>query len=216
MSLPKPYNFLCGQIEEAKSLVLRFHYSKRFSANVQFVGTFHKDGGLFGDQGECIAAAVFSIPPTVWSEEVLELTRLVKHPNYKFELSKLISLCVKEIKKSKKRFDLLVSYADSTQKHHGGIYQACSWFYDGKRNPAQDGILINGKFTPNRTCSSLYGTKSAKLLKDHLRTCTIQRHFDEGKFLFWKPLNRNGEKKAERLKLRKLSYYKPNNSLLTD
>jgi hypothetical protein len=204
---PKDLNFLVGQVQDAKNLVLRFHYSKRFAANVQFVGTFHENGGLFGDQGKCVAAAVFSIPPTRWKEEVLELTRLVRHEDYKINLTQLISKCIKLL--NKKGYDLIVSFADFTQNHHGGIYQACSWFYGGKREKRMDGLVINGKFFPGRTCNSIWGTRSPNLIKEILRAHTIEPHFDEGKFLFWKPLNRNGEKKAIRLGLNKLPYFKP-------
>jgi hypothetical protein len=201
--------FLTGQIDDAKYLVKKFHYSKRFPANVQFIGSLHEHGGLFGDQGICIAAAVFSIPPTRWKTEVLELSRLVRHEQYKIELSKLISLCIKELKK-RNRFDLVVSFADFTQNHHGGIYQACSWNYHGKRKKGNDGLIINGKFVPGRTCNSLWGTRSQQKLKYHLRTCEIEPHYDEGKFLFWKAINKKGKKKANILGLKSIKYFKPN------
>jgi hypothetical protein len=200
-------NFLIGQLESAKNLILRFHYSKRFSANVQFIGTYHVDGGLFGDQGECVAAAIFSIPPTRWNEEVLELTRLVRHEQHKIELTSLISKCLKELKKT--RFDLVVSFADYTQNHHGGIYQACSWFYGGKRERSQDGLIINGKFIHRRTCNSIWGTSSPQKLSNILRNCTVVPHFDEGKFLYWKSIRKTGILKASKLRLEKLEYPKP-------
>ena len=56
------------------------------------------------------------------------------------------------------RFDIAISYADATQDHHGGIYQACSWNFHTYRKPKEDGLIIDGKFVPKRSVSSRYGT----------------------------------------------------------
>jgi hypothetical protein len=206
--------FLIGQVEEAKRLVMSFHYSRRFPANIQFIGSWHNNGGLFGDQGNAVGTAIFSIPPTRWKEEVLELSRLVRDDNVEVNLSGLISKCCKEIKKSR-RFDLVVSFADFTQGHHGGIYQSCSWNFAGKRGKRMDGLIINNKFFPGRTCNSVWGTRSPNRIKDVLRTHTIEPHFDEGKYLYWKAINRNGLKKAELLGLKSLPYPKPTRQSLS-
>src|SRR5688572_30368210 len=71
-------HFRTGRTDEANALVMAFHYSKRVPSNVQMVGSLHLDGGLFGGDGEMVAAAYFSIPPTRWAEPVLELSRLVR------------------------------------------------------------------------------------------------------------------------------------------
>lgn len=202
------YFFGSGFSDEAIDLVVKHHYSHRAPANVQFVGTLHEDGGLFGDRGTCIAAAFFSLPPTRWSEKVWELSRLVKRDDINFPLTSLISKCVKYIKKSGK-IDLLVSFADSTQGHHGGIYQAASWLYGGKRERRIDGILVNGHFYPGRTCNSLWGTRSPQKLKEIHKSKTIEPHYDEGKHLYYLPLDRRGKAKAKRLGLEVLPYPKP-------
>jgi hypothetical protein len=199
-------HFLVGQIEEAAVLVKKYHYSRRPPANVQFVGTLHLDGGLFGDQGECVAACCFSIPPTRWKEKVFELSRLVRKEDVNVNLSFLISKCLKLLKK---KIDLVVSFADFTQGHHGGIYQACSWNFSGKRMRQMDGLLINSKFIPGRSCNSMFGTRSPERIKSVLRFADIEPHYDEGKFLYWKALSRNGAKKAGRLGLVALDYPKP-------
>ena len=36
------------------------------------------------------------------------------------------------LKKRNKKLRLIVSYADSTQGHHGGIYQASNWIFAGE------------------------------------------------------------------------------------
>jgi hypothetical protein len=202
------YTFHAGQMDEANPLVLQYHYSKRLPSNVQFVGTWHDPGGLFGDFGDAIAACYFSIPPTRWKEEVWELSRLVRRDDAQISLTGLISDCCHWIKK-KGLIDLLVSFADSTQGHHGGIYQASSWNYAGKREPNCDGLIIDGIFRPGRSCNSIYGTRSLKRLKALRPTMQIEEHFDKGKFLYWKSLKKSGAEKAKAMGLLCLPYPKP-------
>src|ERR1051326_2249045 len=91
-------HFRVGHYEEACHLIKAFHYSRRVPSNVQFIGTWHADGGLVGDFGEPIAACVFSIPPTRWSIPVLELSRLVRHEGECPPLTRLISRCCRELR----------------------------------------------------------------------------------------------------------------------
>lgn len=194
----KNLHFRTGRRRDADALVRQFHYSGRPPANVQIVGSLHEDGGLFGGDGNMVAACYFSIPPNPsWTEPVLELSRLVRAEE-QVNLSRLVSLTVREIKK-KRIWDLLISYADAAMDHHGGIYQACSWEYVGKRAKRIDGIVVNGSFFPNKSASSRFGTQSIiKLRKEYE---DVFPHYDEGKHLYFKPINRRGKAKAKRLGL---------------
>ncbi len=202
------YHFRVGHVDEASELVKRHHYSGRPPGNIQCVGTWHSSGGLFGDYGEAVAACFFSIPPTRWAEDVWELSRLVRTDAVASSLTGLISATCGYIKKTGQA-DLLVSFADKTQDHHGGIYQAASWFYNGARIPQNDGLLVDGVFVPGRSCNSKWGTRSADALQKLLPAHTIEQHWDEGKHLYWRPLRRSGQKKASRLGLEALAYPKP-------
>lgn len=198
-------NFLTHQGDDARDMVEKFHYSGRVPSNVQFIGSLHADGGLFGDTGPLMAAAFFSLPPTRWSEPVLELSRLVRG-NEPQHLTKLISECCKRLKRHK--WDLVVSFADATQGHFGGIYQACSWNYHGQRERRMDGVLVDGQFVPGRSCNSKWGTRSPSKLAEI--GVNAVPHYDEGKHLYWRALNRAGKAKATRLKLESNAYPKPN------
>jgi len=195
-----------GETDEARALVNRYHYSHRFPSNVQVCATWHEPGGLFGDSGPPIAAVVFSIPPTRWSEPVWELSRLVRRDDVDCQLTGLISSAVRYIKQTG-RMDLLVSFADRTQGHHGGIYQAASWNYAGKRGARMDGVVVDGVFVPGRSANSRWGTRSP----GRLRALGIEAtpHMDEGKYLYWKPLTKSGARKAARLGLGSFSYPMP-------
>jgi hypothetical protein len=194
--------------EEIWPLVKQFHYSRRMPGNIQHCYAIRLAGGLFGDKGEVVAGSIFSIPGTRWSEEVLELTRLVRHPDCAVPMSRLIAFSCHWLKLSK--HPLVVSFADWTQNHHGGVYQAAGWYYDGCRDRAMDGVQIDGVFKPGRSCNSTWGTRSPGKLRKLLPSKQIEPHFDEGKHLYWKPLMPAGKRRAARLGLRVTPYPKPN------
>ena len=201
------YHFHVGHFDQAESLVKKYHYSKRMAGNVQFCCTWHKSGGLFNDYGDAVAACIFSIPPTRWSVPLLELSRLVRSPECNRPLTQLISAACKMLKRKKQT--LVVSFADMTEDHHGGIYQASSWFYSNFREPSQDGLLINGTFVPGRSCNSRWGTRSPSKLGEILKGQEVAPHFDKGKHLYWKPLGVVGKRDAELIGLQKLQYPRP-------
>jgi hypothetical protein len=105
--------------------------------------------------------------------------------------------------------DLVISFADLEEDHHGGIYQASSWVYDGLRSERLDGFNIDGVFVPARTCNGRYGTSSFKQLAQKLGAEHVEAHFDNGKHCYWKALSKEGMQKAMRLGLRSRSYPKP-------
>ena len=109
--------------------------------------------------------------------------------------------------RQKKSTDLLVSFADWTQGHHGGIYQSASWHFDGLRDKRMDGVIVKGAFVPGRSANSKWGTRSPTKLAE--RGIHAEPHYDEGKFLYWFPVNRQGRKKAIRLNLKSVDYPKP-------
>lgn len=192
--------FCAGDEHAARHLVMNNHYSRRWPSNVQFIATAHVAGGLIGI-GDAVAAAVFCIPPTRWSEPVLELSRLVRG-NRKVPLSALLSWSVRQLRKNGE--SLLVSFADKTQGHEGYVYRASNWNEHGDRERTMDGLVVNGEFIPGRSCNSTYGTRSPSLLKERFPDWSIEPHYDEGKRLFWLPLNECGRAAAARLDLQNM------------
>jgi len=71
---------------------------------------------------------------------------------------------MKFLVKSNPKLKLVVSYADQSQGHHGGIYQAGNWIYTGAGKP-DNFYMIKGKLTHPRTLASkkvkqnIYGAK---------------------------------------------------------
>lgn len=196
-------SIITGLSDDSRYLVENFHYSGYVPSNIQYVFTEYEDRSA-------IATCMFSIPSTRWKEQVLELCRLVRKDDININLTSLISRSIKEIKKEN-RFNLLVSFADSTHNHFGGIYQAASWNFHQLRKPQHDGFIIDGRFVCRRTCNHRYGTSSRRLVEVLSKEGkSISIHFDSGKYLYWKSINNSGKNKAKRLGLQSLDYPKPN------
>lgn len=119
-----------------------------------------------------------------------------------FQISQLVSWTTR---KALAECEVLVSFADQTQRHVGFIYQASGWAYHGLRERRMDGLIVDGTFVPGRTCNSVYGTRSPDLLRSRMPNADIQPHFDEGKHLYWKSNNR---KRIELLGLQSKPYPK--------
>jgi hypothetical protein len=63
--------------------------------------------------------------------EACELVRVALR-NHQTEVSRIISIAIKFLKKSNPKLKVCVSFADPNQGHHGGIYQAGNWIYTGR------------------------------------------------------------------------------------
>ena len=74
-------------------------------------------------------------------------------------VSRIAAQAIRFLKRQSQGLRLIVSYADPKQGHHGGIYQAGNWTYQG-RSKAQRELLINGLFTHKRSAHAKYGTAS--------------------------------------------------------
>ena len=84
--------------------------------------------------------------------ETCELTRVALKGHH-HPVSKILSLTIKFIKKFYPNIKLLVSFADTKQNHHGGIYQATNWVYLGKTKTGKF-FEYNKKIIHPRTISS--------------------------------------------------------------
>ena len=130
--------------EAAKYAVENWHYSKCMPVGkIVKVGVWEKSAFigcvLFGRGANKGLGTPFGLEQT----EVCELVRisLKKHLT---PVSRIMMLAIKFLSKSNKGIKLIVSFADTDQGHHGGIYQATNWIYNGKTQSA-DEYLYKGK-----------------------------------------------------------------------
>jgi hypothetical protein len=136
--------------EAAKFACENWHYSKCVP-----VGKLVKVGAWEG--GKYIGVVLFGrgatpnlgSPYNLGQDECVELVRiaLTKHQT---PVSKIAAIAIKFLKKSNSKIKLIVSFADQSQGHHGGIYQAGNWIYAGQGDAAKF-YMIKGKLTHPRS-----------------------------------------------------------------
>jgi len=136
--------------EAAKYACVNWHYSGCLPA-----GKLVKVGAW--ENGKFIGVVLFGRgatpnlgrPYNLGQDECVELVRiaLTKHHT---PVSRIASLAMKFLSRSNPKLRLIVSFADQSQGHHGGIYQAGNWVYNGQGDPAKF-YMIRGKLTHPRS-----------------------------------------------------------------
>jgi hypothetical protein len=130
--------------EAAKYAVEHWHYSKTMPVSKSAkIGVW--------ENGKFIGIVIYALganphlgsPYGLKQFEAAELVRvaLTKH---KTPVSRILSIAQAFLKQQSPGLRLLVSYADTEQGHHGGIYQASGWIYRGT-TPAKVDFICNGK-----------------------------------------------------------------------
>ena len=140
----------------AQAAVLRWHYS-RLMPKFKLIkyGIWEDDlftgVVIFGQGNTPNAHQQFGIT----RENVCELVRIALRSDHRLPVTQLVSKCLALLKASNPGIRLVVSYADSAQGHHGGIYQAGNWIYIGA-STYEGAWRINGKVVHHRTVSENY------------------------------------------------------------
>lgn len=141
--------------EAAKYAVENWHYSKRMPKsklakfgvweNKRFVGVV-----IFGVG----ATPEIAKPYGLKSTEVCELVRvaLTKH---RTPVSRIIAITLRMLKTTMPGLRVVVSFSDTSQGHHGGIYQAGNWILTGSTE--YHAYRVNGKIVHPRVCQHRYG-----------------------------------------------------------
>ena len=148
--------------EEAKSLLLQYHYLKDFSKD--FKSGFNY--GLFKDTdwdcplrvGGCLGTCIFTGLPVPEiavgafglqrqeQEGLFELSRLCIHPDTQQDEYNItawfVSRCIRQLRKDT-RVRAIISYADSSF-HGGTIYRACNFKYCGLSDTKKDFYYADG------------------------------------------------------------------------
>ncbi len=145
--------------EAAKFACDNWHYSQCLPAgklvkvgaweNGKFIGVV-----LFGRGANNRMASAYNLE----QDEACELVRIAlkKHET---PVSRIASLAMRFLNKQSAGLRLIVSYADPSQGHHGGIYQAGNWIYLG-RSQAQRGLIVDGVFMHKRSANAKFKTAS--------------------------------------------------------
>lgn len=140
--------------EAAKYAVENWHYSRSLPA-----GKLFKVGAWEGDK--FIGCIIFGYGATpqllkpygLVQTEGCELVRIAMR-QHATPVSRVLGLALRILKRENPGTRLVVSFADPSQGHHGGIYQATNWTYAGASASARF-FRIHGKLTHPRSIGSL-------------------------------------------------------------
>jgi len=174
--------------EAATHAVMKWHYSKAMPAG-KIIGY-----GVWDDNG--FAGSVIygrGANPRLGERygldqvEVCELVRVALKPRHQFPTSQAVSMSLRQIRCENPGLRLVLSYADTKEKHHGGIYQAMNWVYVGETF-AQT-VVLHGKRVHQRTVVSKYGTAKIEYLRKYVDP-TAYRIMQEAKHKYLMPLDK--------------------------
>jgi len=129
----------------AKYAVETWHYSQ-----VLPVPPLVKIGAW--EAGKFIGVVIFSRgannnllkPFGLTATEGCELTR-VALTRHDAPVSRVVRLAMQFLKRNSPELRLIVSFADPSEGHHGGIYQAGNWIYTGRQPSTTEYIAPDGK-----------------------------------------------------------------------
>jgi hypothetical protein len=131
MSIKEKYTVKSIDSYLCKDWLLNKHYAKRIPSISYAFGLFNEQNLLNGIicYGRPVAhILVKNAFNGEYQEQFLELNRLVVNEGLE---KNTLSYFVAESLNMLPKPQVLVSYADSSQNHHGYIYQATNWFYTG-------------------------------------------------------------------------------------
>lgn len=153
----------------ARWAVLAYHYSRDAfpSGRALYFGVW-EDGTFIGcviiSRGAC---ANIGQPFGVAQHQIAEVTRIALAPGHVAPVSQVLAIVVRLLRRSNPGLEMLISYADQRQHHHGGVYQSSNWTYLGETG-REALLLVHGRETHARTISSKFGTRDLQWLREHV------------------------------------------------
>lgn len=139
----------------ARYAVLRWHYSRTMPVGKLATFGVWEDGAFVGaviyGRG---ATHKLGSPYGLGQTECVELVR-VALTDHATPVTRIIAATLRQLRAACPGLRLVVSYADTAQGHHGGIYQAGNWVYTGTTGSSDCYYVVNGVKTHGRSVSSL-------------------------------------------------------------
>jgi len=143
----------CGH-DAAKYAVEHWHYSRCMpSGKLVRVGAWEDERFIGAIMYGLGATPMLCRPYGLAINQVAELVRVALAP-HKAPVSRMMAISLKMLRKFCPGLRIVVSFADTNEGHHGGIYQATNWIYAGRSDAAKFGVL-NGKVIHPRTISEM-------------------------------------------------------------
>jgi hypothetical protein len=167
----------------------KWHYSKSLpTGKLVKIGVWENNvfiGCVLFSRG---ANRHFMTPYGLTQKDGAELTRIALH-NHQNPVSRIVAIAIKFLKKKCPDLQLLVSYADPEEGHHGGIYQAGNWIYIGVSGSIRLKYWHKNKWRHQRSLWTLI-QKNPDFVK------TLKTHKTEPKHTYLMPLTSQMREKA--------------------
>lgn len=166
MTVPARGLFVAPCSREAADFDCRaFHYSGCLPAGRALFYGVWEDGQHAGcvvvSRGAC---ANIGRPFGLRQDQVAEVTRIALRPGHVAPVSQVLAVVVRLLRRSNPGLELLISYADQRQGHHGGVYQGAGWVYLGETG-REATLFLHGREVHARTVSSRFGTRDVQWLR---------------------------------------------------
>jgi len=180
--------------EAAKYACTNWHYSKSIpKSKLVKIGVW-EDNIYIG----CVIYSYGATPDLVKPyglkmNEGCELTRIALN-KHQSPVSRIMAISLKLLKKSNPGLKLVVSFADSNENHHGGIYQATNWVYSGMSSGCYFFKDKKGKIWHPRNVSENLSL-SGKIIKPS----QCEKIWKSGKHRYLMPLDDNMRKQVQQL-----------------
>lgn len=191
----------------AKFAAQRWHYSGTLpNGKIACFGVWESNrfiGAIVYGRG---ANNHMSRPYGLTQTECVELVRIAL-TEHAAPVTQMIAASLRQLRAACPGLRLVVSYADTAQGHHGGVYQAASWLYTGARGSSDAYYLVNGERTHGRTVSNFarYRKRPDETSLDYVRrTVDPQAHRMRNlpiKHRYIMPLNKTTRRVLRRMHL---------------
>ena len=170
----------------ARLAVERWHYSQRLPLGpLVRLGVWEGDrfAGvvLFGRGASNTLGKAYGLGQT----EVCELVRVAMRA-HATPVSKVVKFALRKLRESNPGLRLVVSFADPSHGHHGGIYQAGGWVYAGQSG-ATPMFFHDGRWKHNREVSGGAFGGERRLTAEHVKH--LPKKVMPGKFRYLMPLD---------------------------
>lgn len=162
--------------EAAAYACKHWHYSKTMPVSKSvFLGVW--------EHGRYIGAIVFghgannriAAPFGLTQYEVCELIR-VALTRHRAPVTRIVSIGLLLLAKKNPALRLVVSYADPSEDHVGGIYQAGNWTYLGQTNGSFEYRLGSRRLHKRAYTGACFGGKVKQLPSNAIRVATQGKH----------------------------------------
>ena len=160
----------------AKYACENWHYSKSLP-----VGKMVKVGVWEGAEFSGVILFAWGMNKSLGSpyglamNQCCELVRIALRP-HKYAVTRAVAMAIKFLKKQSPGLRLVVSFADPSAGHHGGIYQGGNWVYAGQSMPVHEWRLGEQRLNRRAYTGHNFGSPKAAIPFGAIKTKVPGKH----------------------------------------